>query len=206
MALLPLGTANVLAREIGLPRGAHSLAELIVSNAARPIWPGRVGDRLFLTMASSGFDAEIVAGLNPRLKRRIGRAAFAWAIVIRLLQYRAHALTVRVDGTDYRATTVIATKGRFYAGPFVIAPAADLADPSLDLLLFRRSGRIAVLRYLAALLVGGIARRNDITFLRAREALAWAATPIPIQADGELVGSSPVRFGIAERPLPLIRP
>src|SRR5205823_13024267 len=82
LAALRLGTANVLAREIGLPRDPERLAELIAAGPARPIWPGRVDSRLFLVMASSGFDAETVAAVNPRLKRRLGRLAFAWAIAM----------------------------------------------------------------------------------------------------------------------------
>ncbi len=88
VALLPLGTVNVLAREIGLPRDPERLADLIAAGPARPIWPGRVGDRLFLTMASSGFDAETVAAVNPRLKHHVGRLAFAWAILVCLWRYR----------------------------------------------------------------------------------------------------------------------
>src|SRR5216683_5961023 len=96
VALLPFGTANVLAREIGLPRDPERLAELIAAGPARPIWPGRVGDRLFLMMASSGFDAETVAAVNPRLKRHAGRLAFAWAILVCLWRYRTCELRVRI--------------------------------------------------------------------------------------------------------------
>jgi diacylglycerol kinase (ATP) len=206
IALLPFGTANVLACDIGLPRRAESLAELIVAGSAQPIWPGRVGDRLFLTMASSGFDAQTVAAVDPWLKRRFGRFAFAWAILVCLTRYRPHELTVRVDGTDYRAAGAIATKGRCYAGPFVIAPEADLAKPVLDLLLLRRAGRWAVLRYLAVLLLGRASRCKDVQWLRTRAASLTAAAPVPVQADGETFGNLPITLGIAERPLSLIRP
>ena len=206
VALLPFGTANVLAREIGLPRDPERLADLIVAAPARPIWPGRVGDRLFLTTASSGFDAETVAAVNPRLKRHAGRLAFAWAILVCLWRYRASELRVQVDGIDYRAAAVIAAKGRFYAGPYLIAPRADLAEPIVDFVLFQRSGRLAVLRYLLALLLGRLPRRCDITVLRAREALVSAAGTAPVQADGEIVAQLPVRIAIAEQPLQLVRP
>jgi len=206
VALLPFGTANVLAREIGLPRDAERLAELIASAPARPVWPGLVGDRLFLTMASSGFDAAIVAAVNPRLKRHTGRLAFAWAILRGLWRYRACELCVRVDGVDHRAATVIAAKGRFYAGPYVIAPLADLAEPMLDLVLFQRSGRLAVLRYLTALLLGSLPRRRDIAFLRAHEAFVSADEAVPVQADGEIVAQLPVRIAVAGQPLQLVQP
>jgi YegS/Rv2252/BmrU family lipid kinase len=206
VALLPLGTVNVLAREIGLPRRAERLAELIAAGPARPIWPGRVGGRLFLTMASSGFDAETVEAVNPRLKQYLGRLAFIWAIVACLWRYRARGLSVRVDGIDHRAAGVIAAKGRLYAGSYVIAPQANLAEPMLDLLLLQRSGRLAVLRSLAALLLGRIARLEDITWLRSRDAFISAAGALPVQADGEIVARLPVSIGIADQPLRLVQP
>jgi diacylglycerol kinase (ATP) len=206
LGLVPLGTANILAREIGLPRRPEALAELIAAGAAQPIWPGRVGDRLFLTMASSGFDAEVVAAVNPRLKRWLGRVAFALAIAVCLWRYRPAALCIRVDGVDYRAATVIVAKGRFYAGSHLIAPLANPAEPALDLVLFQRTGRLAVLRYLVALLLGRIPGRGDITFLRSRGALVSGSDSVPVQADGEIVARLPVFIGIADQPLQLVRP
>jgi diacylglycerol kinase (ATP) len=206
VALLPMGTANVMARDIGLPRRADRLAELIASGPVRPVWPGRVDNRLFLAMAGSGFDAEIVAAVDSRLKHRFGRLAFAWAILLGLLRHRPQQLRVRVDGIEHRAAAVIAAKGRYYAGGYVIAPQADPAEPILDLVLFQRAGRVAVVRYLAALLLGRLPRRKDIVFLRTRTACVSAAEPVPVEADGEPVGILPAEFGIGERPLHLIRP
>jgi len=206
LAVLPLGTANVLAREIGLPRNPERLAELIAVGPARPIWPGRVGNRLFLMMASSGFDAETVATVNSRLKRRIGRFAFAWAIGVCWWRDGTCELSVRIGDVDHHAATVIAAKGRRYAGSFVIAPRADLAEPMLDFVLFRRAGRLAVLRYLGALFFGRLPRRTDVSFLRARDAFLSAPAALPVQADGEIVARLPARISIAEYPLLLIRP
>lgn len=206
LAVLPLGTANVLAWEIGLPWRATRLAELIAGGTARPVRPGQVGDRLFLTTASSGFDAGIVATVDLRLKRHLGRVAFATAIAIGVWRYRPQEIRVVIDGVAHRAATVIAAKGRRYAGPFVIAAEADLAGTLLDFVLFQRPGRLAALRYLAALPLGRIPRRRDIAFLRGREAFISAAEPLPVQADGEIVGHLPARFGVASQPLMLIRP
>lgn len=206
LGILPLGTANVLARELGLPRGPDALAELIAAAPARPVWPGRIGDRLFLAMASCGFDAETVAAVRPALKRRLGRFAFAWAMLGCLSRYRPCEVVVRADGAEYRASTMIASRARFYAGPFPVAPRASLDDPVLDLVLFQRAGRPAVLRYLAALGVGNLPRRPDILSVRCRSAEVSAAAPLPVQADGEIVGTLPVAIGMAPRPLYLVGP
>ena len=206
VALLRLGTANLLAREIGLPRRAEGLAELIAGAPARLVWPGRVEGRLFVMMASTGFDAETVASVDPRLKRYTGRLAFIWAMLIRLWRYRPCELVVEANGVEHRAAGVIAAKGRFYAGPFVAAPGADPADPMLDLVLFHRAGRIAILGYAWALLRGRLSRSKHVTLLRARSALVSGNRSLPVQADGEIIGHLPATIGIAEQPLFLIRP
>jgi diacylglycerol kinase family enzyme len=206
MALLPLGTVNLLAREIGLPRQAERLAELIATAPAQPIWPGRVDGRLFVMMASTGFDAETVAGVDPRLKRYIGRLAFIWAMLARLWHYRPCELVIEADGAEHHAAGLIAAKGRFYAGPFIVAPRANPADPVLELVLFRRAGRMAILGYAAALLRGRLSRSKHVTLLRAPSAGVSGNRSLPVQADGEIVGHLPATIGIAEQPLFLIRP
>ncbi|TMJ75070.1 MAG: diacylglycerol kinase family lipid kinase [Alphaproteobacteria bacterium] len=204
--VLPLGSANVLAREIRLPRAPEALASLVVTGPASPIWPGRVGNRAFVMMASAGFDSEIVAALSPELKRRVGRLAFAWGFLVRLWHCPACELTVRADGVEYRAAAVVAAKGRHYAGPFVVAPGADLAEPVLELVLLDRRGRWAMLRYATALFLGRVPRLGDIAIVRARQASVAGNRALPVQADGEIVGELPITLAVADRPLLLIRP
>ena len=204
--VLPLGSANVLAREIRLPHAPEALASLVVTGPASPIWPGRVGNRAFVMMASAGFDSEIVAALSPELKRRVGRLAFAWGFLVRLWHCPACELTVRADGVEYRAAAVVAAKGRHYAGPFVVAPGADLAEPVLELVLLDRRGRWAMLRYATALFLGRVPRLGDIAIVRARQASVAGNRALPVQADGEIVGELPIALAVADRPLLLIRP
>ena len=204
--VLPLGSANVLAREIRLPRAPEALASLIATGPVSPIWLGRVGERAFVMMASAGFDSEIVAALSPELKRRVGRLAFAWGFLVRLWHCPACELTVRADGVEYRAAAVVAAKGRHYAGPFVVAPGADLAEPVLELVLLDRRGRWAMLRYATALFLGRVPRLGDIAIVRARQASVAGNRALPVQADGEIVGELPITLAVADRPLLLIRP
>jgi diacylglycerol kinase (ATP) len=206
LGVLPLGSANVLAREIRLPRAPEALASLITAGPVSPIWLGRVGERAFVMMASAGFDSEIVAALSPELKRRVGRLAFAWGFLVRLWHCPACELTVRADGVEYRAAAVVAAKGRHYAGPFVVAPGADLAEPVLELVLLDRRGRWAMLRYATALFLGRVPRLGDIAIVRARQASVAGNRALPVQADGEIVGELPITLAVADRPLLLIRP
>ena len=204
--VLPFGTANVLAREIGLPRRPERLAALIAAAPARPIWPGRVNGRAFVMMASAGFDSEIVVSINDALKRRAGRLAFAWAALVQLCGYRPCELTVRADGIEHRAAAMIAAKGRYYAGPFVVAPDANLGEPTLELVLFRQAGRLAILRYALGLFLGVLPRLHDVMILRAREVAVASDRALPVQGDGEIVGHLPVTIRIGHDPVLLISP
>jgi diacylglycerol kinase (ATP) len=210
-AIVPLGTGNVLANEIGLPRRLRDLARLIAEGLPQPLWPGRAGDRLFLAMTGIGFDAAVLGALDQHLKRRLGKLAFAWPILTCVYHYRRREFVFAIDGAAHRAASAIIVKGRLYAGRFVVVPGARVVDPLLHVVLFRRAGRGAVLRYLAAMLLGILHRLPDVAILAARRISIAAGTPevsgYPVlETDGEIGGSLPLVIEIAERPLLLVQP
>jgi YegS/Rv2252/BmrU family lipid kinase len=210
LAILPLGTANVLANEIGLPRDPERLADVAASAPALPVWTGELisdgAARRFLMMAGIGFDAAVVAGLDPVLKRRFGKLAYVAEIVAQLACHRAVRYRVVCAGETISVAAAVLAKGRFYAGRFVLAPAARLEAPSLELVLFLRGGRVAVLRYLAAMALGCVHRLKDVRILRAPAATIAGPVGAPVHADGDIVATLPVAVGIAARPLLLIQP
>ncbi|HEY1798253.1 MAG TPA: diacylglycerol kinase family protein [Stellaceae bacterium] len=205
IAILPLGTANVLAAEIGLPRDAAALARFIAEAPATPIWPGRIDGRLFLTSAGVGFDADVVAAVDGRLKRHGGKLAFVWAALTCLVRYRGRWLTVAADGAEHRVAGIIATTGPLYAGRFVIAPEARLDEPVLHLVLLQQRGCGDVLRHYLAMLAGRLPHARGVTIHTAREiAIAGEEAGAPVQADGDIAAGLPVTLSVAERPIPLI--
>jgi YegS/Rv2252/BmrU family lipid kinase len=206
IAILPLGTANVLAAEIGLPRRAAALAAVIAEAPASPVWPGRIDGRLFLTSAGSGFDADVVAAVDRGLKRRGGKLAFIWAALTCLIRYRERRLVVTIDGAEYQVASVIATTGPLYAGRFVIAPEARLDEPMLHVVLLQQHGRGDVLRHYLAMLAGRLSRASGVVILSARSVTIAGAEGAPVQADGDNSARLPVALAIAERPIPLVRP
>lgn len=206
LGIVPLGTANVLARELGLPRRPKRLARLLADGAPRPIWPGRIGDRLFLCMSGIGFDAAVVARIDPRLKRRLGRLAFAWTILGGLARHRPSEFAIGIDGVPYRAGAAVIAKTRFYAGRFVLAPAASAADPLFHVVLFAPGPRRAVLRYLAAMALGRAYRASGVRVIPARRITLAEDGPWPVQADGELLAGSPLSVAVADAPLLILGP
>jgi YegS/Rv2252/BmrU family lipid kinase len=216
IAVFPFGTENVLAREIGLTRNPERVAEIAARGPARPISVGEVvfadrpAARRFLLMIGVGFDAEVVSGLDLGLKRRIGKLAFIWSILQRLWHYRPVEYAVSVQGAGgsarYRVASAIASKARFYAGPFVLAPAAGLARPTLDLALLKQPGRGAALTCLFALAAGLIHRLRQVEIATVTSATFSEPAGAPVQIDGDALGRLPITVRIADRPLLLVHP
>jgi len=206
LAIMPLGTANVLANEIGLPRDPERIAAIAVAGAARPIRLGAVAGRRFVMMAGIGFDAAVVAGLDLALKRRVGKLAFVKAVIVQLLRHGAGRFDVSCEGADHLPGSAVIANGRFYAGRFVLAPAARLDDPALQLVLLMRTGRLAMMRYLLAMTLGRVHRLRDVRILRTDRLTVSGPVGAKVQADGDIVGSVPVTISVDARPLWLIQP
>jgi YegS/Rv2252/BmrU family lipid kinase len=206
LALIPLGTANVLANELALPRHAAGIAQTIAAGTPRPIYPGEVGNRRFAMMLGIGVDARIVAAVDLRLKRRAGKIAYVVSGIRAMLNYRPVQYAVTIDGHAYHAAHVIVAKGHLYAGRFVVARAARLDAPSLHVVLMERPGRWNILRYGLAIAFGRLEALRDVRIVACRAVFIDGPAGEFAQADGDLAGILPTTIKVADRPLFLIQP
>ena len=155
LAVLPVGTANVLAIELGIRQEPNEVARMVAFGEPRPIALGRVNrERRFVLMVGAGFDARVVSEVSLALKRRFGKLAYLAAFLHQMFAFRFRTYEVEIDGVVRQAGSVVVTNARHYAGDHVIAPHADLASPSLDVCLFGKAGRLAVAGYGLALVLG----------------------------------------------------
>lgn len=211
LAILPLGTANVLAVEIGLPTDATALADVIAAGTARAICLGRIRDQAgrqthFSLMAGVGFDAHVVAGVRPGLKRTLGKGAYVAESLWQLGAFAYPRYRITVDGTAYDTASLIIANGRHYAGRYVCAPAAALDDPVLHVCLFDKGGPLAVLRYMTALRSGRLVQRPDYRIIPARHVTIAEPVGEPVQADGDNVAVLPVDIDVVPGALRLVMP
>jgi YegS/Rv2252/BmrU family lipid kinase len=202
LALIPLGTANVLANEIGLASGAAARA--IASGVAHPVYLGDANGRRFAMMIGIGIDARIVEGIDPRLKRASGKFAYVWSGIRSIVNYRPAVYRLVIDGKSYDAASVIIAKGHFYGGRFVVARHARLDVPTLHAVLMQRPGRWNVLRYGVAIAMKRLDRLRDVRIVEGRVVTVDGCAGEGVQADGDLAGSLPLTIGVAERLLALI--
>jgi len=216
VGIVPLGTANVLAHELGLGFSAAAVARTVTAGEALSVQPGEAingaGARCFSLMAGAGFDAKVVAGVSAPLKRRLGRAAYVWRSLVEAHRYRPVRYQVEIDGVRHEASSVIVTRSRHYAGPYVVAPNAALGKPLLHVCLFERWGRSHTLRFGLALLLGRLPRMAGYRVVSGRTVQVSVLSDAgelreqPVQIDGDNALTLPVSIGLAAGAVRLLRP
>ena len=163
-------------------------------------------------MAGAGFDAKVVAGVSAPLKRRLGKAAYVWRSLIETRRYRPVRYAVEIDGVRYEAASVIVTRSRHYAGPYVVAPNAALSEPLLHVCLFERWGRSQTLRFGLALLRGRLPHTGGYRVVAGRDIKVSVLSDAgelrrqPVQIDGDDALTLPVSIGLASGAVRLLQP
>lgn len=206
LGLIPLGTANVLAHEIGLSPDPAAIAAALMAGRRLSVVPGRANGRRFMMMASVGFDAHVVGSVRPSVKRRLGKAVYVLAALRQLIRYPCPHLAATVDGVPVTAATFVISRGRLYGGRYVMAPEADLGTPEFQVSIFRRQGRLAMAGYSAALPLGLLNRWRLIDHLPARRVEISARPGDPVQADGDATTALPVVIDLADHAIEVLVP
>src|SRR5215831_7841753 len=208
LAIVPLGTANVLAHELGLGFSAAAIARTLTARPGEAV--NGAASRCFSLMAGAGFDAKVVAGVSASAKRRWGRAAYVWRSLVETQRYRPVRYSVEIDGTRYEAASVIVTRSRHYAGPYVVAPNAALGEPLLHVCLFERWGRAHALRFGLALVTGRLPRADGYRVVTGRDVrISVRGDEVgrePVQIDGDDAFVLPVSIGLAKGALRVLGP
>ncbi len=206
LAIVPMGTANVLAAEIGVTADAEILARTLASGTGRPIHLGVVNGRLFAMMAGAGFDAKVVAGVSGRLKRIFGKGAFVLETLRGIVSYSRSRYVVTVDDRTFEASSVVVANGHFYGGRFTCAPLARLEDPVLYACVFLKTGPLRALRYCTWLVLDMLHRLPDVAVLPAVRVSVDGTAGEPVQGDGDIITATPVTISLAEKPLRIVMP
>ena len=212
LAVIPLGTANVLAAEIDVPRRARDLAQMILTGKSRAVCVGVANKRYFIMMAGAGFDAYLVAGINPRVKRLLGKLTYVLGGMHGMFRFAFPPYRVTIDGVSYTAASVIIANGHYYGGRFICASGACLDDDTFEVCLFLSAGPLAVLRYGLALVRGRLAQRPDFRVVRGTEIRIESSAGSsgglsgtePVQLDGDIGCHLPLTIRPADRRLLLI--
>jgi diacylglycerol kinase (ATP) len=221
MALLPAGTANILAKELGIPWDIPAAARLISSSRPRRIALGCIeaaghanengsprAMRYFLCVGGSGPDGAIVNGVDSKLKKSIGTFAYWAEGAKQLFTYRFPLMRIESREHTVDASLVVVGRTAEYGGPFRITSGASLFEDSFEIVAFSTRSR---LRYLFALPMLYLGKLRGVAGISAWKTTEVTCTSVPggtlyAQIDGEPVGALPLRFRVVPDALTLMVP
>lgn len=207
LGIIPVGTTNVLSRDLRIPRQADALARLLAHGRTQDIRAGCANGRYFSLMCGVGMDAHIVNRTSLRLKKKIGKLAYVLQGLRELVVGVPRRYRVEIDGSEVvEASSIIVAKSRFYGGEFQLAPQAAIGKPELQVCLFLRGGLLSTLLYIIGMGTGHLDRMPGYRTVPAKTILITGHDGDPAQLDGDCRGSLPLEIGLGERSLSVIAP
>jgi YegS/Rv2252/BmrU family lipid kinase len=213
LAILPLGTVNVFAKELGIPSQLEAAWKVIQDGAERTvdlpfvdsINTGNSSRRYFAQMAGAGMDSVAIGRVRWELKKKAGQFAYLWACVETLGQ-RQPRVEFEINGTKQVAPLIGVGNGRFYGGRFPAFPKARLDDGLLDVTVIPRVNPITILRVLLALQRDRLADCSAALCLQTSELRLRASDGTPWHVEGDIAGDLPVSIGLRPRALRVVGP
>jgi diacylglycerol kinase (ATP) len=218
MAVLPVGTGNVWAKQLNIP--THTLthplrlqetADGLIRGTIRAVDVGQVNDRYFLCWAGIGLDAKVTTEMEPRQRhiKRLGALPYAIAAVLVARDFKGVRTRVLLDGKVVRGRTLlilVSNIQQYYGGLFEIAPFAKMDDGLLDVFVFKGMGFQYTMRHLLKVLSKRYLQDPQIVHRQAKQIEVFTEYALPIQADGDVVGDTPVTLTVAPLALRILAP
>jgi diacylglycerol kinase (ATP) len=209
-AIIPTGTVNVLAMELGIPLDPPDACELAARGRAIDIDLGLAGERHFALMAGAGVDAAVIAGMNPLMKKALKEAAFAVQGVATALTGDFPKIRVETAGRCVDGYFVVVGNSSNYGGAFGITPAADMRDGLLDVCVMTDKSFMQMSFYWLAALVSSHLHRSNVEYFRATD-IDLSLVPgevgeVLVQTDGEVAGKLPLACHVVPRALNVVTP
>lgn len=217
LGVLPTGVGNVWALEMGIPTPSpmrrHPLldaAEVLAEGEIRRIDLGKAGQRHFILWAGIGLDAKVTERMEPRDRpaKRLGTLAYAVAAVLVAKDFRGTRTRVVIDGhrINTRSMLVIVSNAQLYAKLVRVAAEAYLDDGLLDVCIFKGVNLASTVHHAVRVFARRHLRDPQVEYYQCRKVSISTATPLPIQVDGDPVGTTPMEFEIVPHALNIIVP
>lgn len=208
LAILPTGTMNVFARELGIPLDNLAKAFAVIERGwVRDIDLFEANQVPFVQMAGIGFDATVIERTTWKAKKSLGPLAYLLAAVRVLGEHPPQLEVVCADGRRESGVAVLAGNGTLYGGPFKFFRKADNQDSMLDVLVYKEAGYRLVLDLVRGLAAGGVDLVSSARYLQTAAFVVRADGEVPVEVDGELLGRfREIHFAEARTRLRVIAP
>jgi YegS/Rv2252/BmrU family lipid kinase len=209
LAIVPTGTVNVLAMELGIPLDPPDAVRVIEKGSLSWIDLGLAGERYFGLMAGIGMDARVVASVNPLLKKTLKEAAFAVQGAVSYFTHEEPLLRVECEEQTVEGYFAVFGNASNYGGAFGITPFADMRDGLLDVCVLKDKSFLGTAWYWLAALINSHINHPKVAYFRTEAAQVSAVEPdkeVLVQTDGEVAGKLPLECRVVPRALRVIVP
>ena len=208
LGILPMGTANDLARTLGIPTDLSAACQVIASGKTRLIDLGWVNGQYFFNVASLGLSVQITQRLTKDVKQRWGVFAYAFTALQTLLSARPFRAEIKVNNQCFNVKTlqIAIGNGRYYGGGMTVAEDATIDDNRLDLYSLETKNWWEILTLLPAMRQGNHTDWPNVRALHAQEFEVNTSKRRPINTDGEITTHTPAKFRVIPQALAVIAP
>jgi YegS/Rv2252/BmrU family lipid kinase len=209
LGIVPAGTVNVLALELGIPFQVEKACEILANGKTLAMDLGRVNERRFVLMMGAGIDALTILNIDPKAKKRFREFAFVSTGLRQGFARPPQPFFVRVNGEEHRATFLVAGNSRYYGGRFGLTTDADPTDGLLDVLMFKGTTVASLGVFWLGVPTGLHLHHRDVTYVRAERAEVLPVDEEHVvwyQTDGELAGRLPANLGIDHHAIKILVP
>jgi YegS/Rv2252/BmrU family lipid kinase len=205
LGVLPVGTMNVFAAELGVPSRLREAWKVICAGRLRTIDLARANRHYFVQLAGVGLDAQVVKETSWTSKRNFGPLSYLFSTA-QIASRKPPRLFVETEERKCEGSFVLIGNGRFYGGPIAFFKKARVDDGLLDVLIFKRMSNLDLARYFANIVIGRHTGLSDVEYFQARKAQITSEDSVPVEVDGELACELPVTFRISSKKLRVVVP
>lgn len=209
LGIVPTGTGNGLAREIGISLNPLKAIEQLLQGEVIPVFPGILNDKLFLLVSGAGYDAFIARETDKnhsKLKKLTGFLSYITIGFLKGWNYPFPLISVRIDGKGYSCYGLLVMKARGKIGPLTLASSISLRDKKIGVFLFNKKGSLNIFFFFIAFLFGLHRSLTAYPFILCKEITAFSKELCPVQCDGENMPPLPAFWKVSEKQIRMIYP
>jgi YegS/Rv2252/BmrU family lipid kinase len=205
LGILPVGTMNVFAAELGLPGDLDEAWAIIQAGRTRRVDLLRANQQYFVQLAGVGLDAQVVQATSWNFKKSFGPLSYLISAA-QIAARKPPLLSVEADDQVREGSFVLIGNGRYYGGPLAFFKEARIDDGKLDVLIFKNLAYLDIARYVTNVFLGKHTDLPDVEYFQTKKAVVSSDEDVPVEVDGEVVAALPVTFRISSRKLKVVVP
>jgi YegS/Rv2252/BmrU family lipid kinase len=207
LGILPMGTVNVFAMELGLPSNDLDLCwKIVEAGNVRLVDLPSANGKYFVQLGGIGLDAQAVKETTLAFKRSLGPLSYLISAAQIAARQPPKLFINSEDAPVREGSFVLVGNGRLYGGPFPFFKQAVVDDGLLDVVVFKRLGFLEIIKYLHDVVFSSDIRVPEIEYFQTRQLRVSSEQDVPVELDGELAGSCPVDFEMHEKGLSVLAP